>query len=185
MQYTSPPSVPALKDQKLELHCIYGGTPLPDITWSKRGSKIEGSHFTYNNYGKTLVINKVDFSDEGVYECTASNGIGSQRTHAMEVKVNAAPFWIEYPNDTNAAEGETVSFKCIASGIPEPKLQWFVNGVPIEKAPTNNRRKVEGSVLTVTDLIETVDTSVFQCNASNVHGYAFRDFYLNVLKLPP
>ncbi|XP_054168536.1 neuroglian-like isoform X2 [Oppia nitens] len=185
VQYTSPPSVPALKDQRLELHCIFGGTPLPDIVWGKRGSNLEGSRFTFNNYGKSLVINKVDFSDEGVYECTASNGIGSQKSHAMEVKVSSAPYWIEYPNDTNAAEGETVSFKCIASGIPEPKLQWFVNGVPIEKAPHNNRRKVEGSVLIINDLIETVDTSVFQCNASNVHGYAFRDFYLNVLKLPP
>ena len=121
----------------------------------------------------------------GVYECTASNGIGSQKSHAMEVKVNSAPFWIEYPNNTNAAEGETVSFKCVAFGVPKPTLEWFVNGIPIEKAPPNSRRKVEGSTLTVSDLIETVDTTVFQCNASNVHGYAFRDFYLNVLKLPP
>ena len=120
-----------------------------------------------------------------MYECTASNGIGSQKSHAMEVKVNSAPYWTEYPNNTNAAEGETVQFRCMASGVPEPKLQWFVNGIPIEKAPPNSRRKVDGPLLIIDDLIESVDTSVFQCNASNVHGYAFRDFYLNVLKLPP
>jgi hypothetical protein len=102
----------------------------------------------------------------------------------MEVNVQSAPYWLESPNNTNAAEGETVSFNCLASGIPEPKLQWFVNGVPMEKAPPNNRRKVEGPVLTINNLLETVDTAVYQCNASNVHGYAFKDFYLNVLKLP-
>ena len=72
LQYVSPPSVPALKGQKLELHCIFGGTPLPDIVWSKRNSKLDGSHFTFNNYGKTLVINKVDFSDEGSYHLIVS-----------------------------------------------------------------------------------------------------------------
>lgn len=44
--YVSPPNVPALRGQKLELHCIYGGTPLPDITWRKRGGSIEGPRYT-------------------------------------------------------------------------------------------------------------------------------------------
>lgn len=121
----------------------------------------------------------------GTYECTASNGVGSQISHAIQVTVQAAPFWVAAPNNTNAAEGEMVRFECIASGNPEPKLQWFVNGDPIEKASKNPRRKVEGNILTIENLIETQDTAVYQCNASNVHGYAFRDFYLNVLKLPP
>ena len=67
LQYVSPPSMPALKGQRLELHCIFGGTPLPDIVWSKRNGQLSGSHFTFTNYGKTLVINKVDLSDGGSY----------------------------------------------------------------------------------------------------------------------
>lgn len=39
-------------------------------------------------------------------------------------------------------------------------------------------------MLVLNDLLKT-DTAVYQCNASNVHGYAFKDFYLNVLALPP
>ena len=64
-QYVSPPLVPALREQRLELHCIFGGTPLPDVVWRKRSGSLEGSHYTYVNYGKTLVINKVEYSDEG------------------------------------------------------------------------------------------------------------------------
>ena len=29
--------------------------------------------------------------------------------------------------------------------------------------------------------VEQTDHMVFQCNASNIHGYVFADFYLNVL----
>lgn len=46
------------------------------------------------------------------------------------------------------------------------------------------RRTLEGNTLTITNLIKR-DTAVFQCNASNTHGYAFKDFYLNVIALPP
>lgn len=182
--YLSPPNVPALRGQRLELHCIYGGTPLPDITWRKRGGSIEGSRYTFTNYGKTLQILRVDFQDEGTYECTASNGIGSQQSHAMSVVVQAAPYWLRVPNNTNAAEEESVTFQCSAGGVPDPKLQWFVNGLPLEKSPINTRRKVEGNTMTIVNLMKT-DTAVYQCNSSNVHGYAFQDFYLNVLALPP
>ena len=40
----------------------------------------------------------------------------------------ATPYWIKAPNNTNAAEDETVRFECEASGEPEPSVQWFVNG---------------------------------------------------------
>lgn len=33
----------------------------------------------------------------------------------------------------------------------------------------------------IIERLEKSDTAVYQCNASNVHGYAFKDFYLNVL----
>ena len=182
--YTSPPSVPALRGQKLELHCIFGGTPLPDITWRKRGGSIEGSRYTFVNFGKTLQIQRVDFQDEGTYECTASNGIGSQQSHAMRIQVQAAPYWIKVSNNTNAAEEESTKFECRAGGVPDPKLQWLVNGIPIEKASLNSRRKVEGNTLIIKNLIKS-DTAVYQCNASNVHGYSFQDFYLNVLSMAP
>ena len=44
----------------------------------------------------------------------------------------------------------------------------------------------DGRKLTITDLCKTcshgqTDLMVIQCNASNVHGYAFAEGYLNVL----
>ncbi|UXI20068.1 DNA repair protein [Sarcoptes scabiei] len=180
-QYVSPPNVPALKGKRLDLFCVFGGTPIPEVTWVKRNGRIRDGVIK-TNYGKTLTFPKVEFSDEGIYECTASNGAGSIQTHAMEVVVSSVPYWIEVPNNTNAADTETVKFKCAAAGIPEPKLQWFKNG---DKLVPNDRVRVNGNELIISSVQEIVDTAVYQCNASNVNGYAFRDFYLNVLKLPP
>ncbi|UYV67407.1 CHL1 [Cordylochernes scorpioides] len=183
-QYTSPPNMLALRGRPLEMSCIFGGTPLPDIEWSRKGGQLVSGRYTMVNYGKTLHIRNVDFEDEDTYECKASNGVGYPKTHAIKITVQSAPFWLASPNDTNAAEGEAVRFECKASGIPEPRLQWFVNGQPIEKVAPNPRRKVEGNILTLENL-DKMDTAVYQCNASNVHGYAFKDFYVNVLALPP
>ncbi|XP_023211020.1 neuroglian-like [Centruroides sculpturatus] len=183
-QYVSPANIVALRNKPLELFCIFGGTPLPTITWKKRGGKLPTGRIAYKNYGKTLNIRRVDFQDEGTYECVADNDVGIPQTHTMAVTVQASPYWLTSPNDTNAAEEEVVKFECNAKGIPEPTLKWFVNGVPLEDAEPNPRRKIDGNMLTIENL-EKTDTAVYQCNASNVHGYAFADFYLNVLALPP
>lgn len=182
-QYLSPPLVPALRGQKLLLHCIYGGTPLPDVVWRKKGGSLEGNRFSYQNFGKTLVIFKVDDQDEGTYECTASNGHGSQLSHAITVTVSSAPYWIRAPENTNAAQDESVQFDCLAEGKPKPNLEWLLNGQPlnVQKRPS---LRIDGSTLYIESLKKS-DMGVYQCNASNIHGYAFRDFFLNVLNLPP
>lgn len=56
-------------------------------------------------------------------------------------------------------------------------INYFLS---FSEAQYNPRRKLEGNVLTIAEL-EKSDTAVYQCNASNVHGYSFKDFYLNVL----
>lgn len=184
--YVSPPNIVALRDQKLELSCIFGGTPLPQIVWSKKGGSLQNSRVTYTNYGKTLKIRKADFQDEGTYVCTASNGVGTPKSQSMAVTVQAAPYWINAPNNTNGAEDETVTFECVAGGIPAPEVEWFMNGVPMKDVKPNPRRRLDKSanILSI-EALKKSDTAVFQCNASNIHGYVFRDFYLNVLALPP
>ena len=37
----------------------------------------------------------------------------------------------------------------------------------------------------LSDLMKDKDTAVFQCNASNIHGYVFSNTYLNVLAESP
>ncbi|XP_067134439.1 neuroglian-like [Centruroides vittatus] len=183
-QYISPVENIALQNHSLELHCIFGGTPMPHVIWSKIGGIIDFPRHQFDQYGRTFRISSVTIDDNGVFECMVSNGNGRREVHAMIVTVQSKPSWIETPNNTHAGVGESVKFVCKAEGIPEPKLEWFVNGEPIEKALPNSRRTIQGDTLSI-EKLQKFDTAVYQCNASNIYGYAFRDFYLNVVDVPP
>ncbi|XP_035711576.1 neuroglian-like [Folsomia candida] len=61
--YVTKPHVVALKGGSASLWCIPSGTPLPKVSWIKKGSPLPPG-IEYLNYGKTLKINNVDFSDE-------------------------------------------------------------------------------------------------------------------------
>lgn len=97
---------------------------------------------------------------------------------------SAAPYFTKEPEIVNAAEGETVTFQCEASGVPLPKIEWIHNGLPISKAPYNPRRKVTVNSITI-EKLDKLDTGNYGCNATNSIGYVYVDVYVNVLALAP
>ncbi|XP_031441063.1 nectin-4 [Clupea harengus] len=69
-----------------ELNCVSGGNPKPNnFTWSRKGGSLpEGVELTPEGtlkFGRAL-----SQSDDGIYQCTASNSVGSGRAE-MEIKV--------------------------------------------------------------------------------------------------
>lgn len=100
--------------------------------------------------------------------------------------LSAIPYFEKEPEIENRAEGETATFYCEAGGRPPPKQYWIYNGMPIEEAPYNPRRIVEPNRIIIKNLTKA-DTGNYGCNATNVHGYVYKDVYVNVLgkyKLP-
>ena len=56
--------------------CSVTGNPLPSVVWTKDGSyTFPTGYLTDNN--NTLIIERVQQEDAGVYNCTASNIVGS------------------------------------------------------------------------------------------------------------
>jgi len=45
----------------------------------------------------------------------------------------AAPFWAEKPTSQDVVENDKVTFRCRGDGIPEPRIQWLINGVPLTR----------------------------------------------------
>jgi neuronal cell adhesion molecule len=80
----------------------------------------------------------------------------------------------------NAAEDETVEFKCEAKGVPKPAIQWIYNGQPIDQAPPNTRRRVQANRIIIERIVKG-DTGNYGCNATNSIGYVYKDVYVNVL----
>ncbi|XP_020282519.1 neuroglian isoform X2 [Pseudomyrmex gracilis] len=184
-QYVTRKNEVALRGKKVELYCIFGGTPLPQIVWSKNGHSILPSEkITQGNYGKSLIIKHVNFEDEGTYTCEASNGVGTAQSYSINLQVMAVPYFTIEPEFVNAAEDETVEIRCEASGVPVPEIKWIHNGKPISKAPPNSRRKVTSNSIIIEKLVKT-DTGNYGCNATNSLGYVYKDVYINVLALEP
>lgn len=125
-QYVTRKNEVALRGKRVEMYCIYGGTPLPQTVWSKNGKPLHWSdRITQGNYGKSLIIRHATFEDAGSYTCDVSNGVGNAQSYSINLVVNAIPYFTVEPEIQNAAEDETAEFRCEASGVPEPEIKWY------------------------------------------------------------
>ncbi|XP_030004812.1 neuronal cell adhesion molecule a isoform X3 [Sphaeramia orbicularis] len=172
-----------LRGETLELECIAEGLPTPEISWQKDGGELPTSRLSYQNFKKTLKISEVNEGDAGDYRCTATNSLGTAH-HVIKVTVKAAPFWVSAPRNLILAPNETGILTCRVGGVPKPKINWFVNGVPIENAPEDHSRKVDDDTVILSN-VQSGSSAVYQCNASNEFGYLIANAFVNVLAEPP
>jgi len=81
--------------------------------------------------------------------------------------ITVAPGLMEYPKNQLTIEGSNVTFSCVASGVPWPRISWTINGTAINV--TANPRinlTADGQQLTVTNVNRT-DSGEYRCVASN------------------
>uniref|UniRef100_A0A671RSV4 Neural cell adhesion molecule L1 n=1 Tax=Sinocyclocheilus anshuiensis TaxID=1608454 RepID=A0A671RSV4_9TELE len=172
-----------LRGEILEMECIADGLPTPAISWVKRNSEIPSGRASFLSFDKTLRITDVSEADAGEYRCIANNRHGSVH-HTIRVTVNAAPYWISAPRNLVLAPKEMGIITCQAAGHPKPSIRWLMNGLPIENAPKDPSRSVEGDTLIFSE-VQTGSSAVYQCNASNQYGYLLSNAFVNVLAEPP
>uniref|UniRef100_A0A8C1RAE1 Neural cell adhesion molecule L1 n=1 Tax=Cyprinus carpio TaxID=7962 RepID=A0A8C1RAE1_CYPCA len=172
-----------LRGEQLLLECIAAGVPTPTIDWFKRGADLPSTKVKIENFSKTLRIFNVSEEDSGDYTCMASNKIGSIR-HSVEVQVKAAPYWLDKPTNLVLAPEENGRLVCRARGNPKPTIQWLVDGEPIESSVPNPNRQVLGDTI-LFHSVQIGSSSVYQCNASNEHGYLLANAFVNILDLAP
>ncbi|XP_073523124.1 neurofascin isoform X10 [Phyllobates terribilis] len=171
-----------LRDEDLLLECIASGVPTPDIMWYKKGGELPIQKLKFENFNKTLRISQVSEEDSGEYFCQASNRMGSIR-HTISVRVKAAPFWLDKPKDLILAPGENGRLVCRANGNPKPTIQWLMNGEPISATDPNPNFEVAGDTIIFRE-VQSGNSAVFQCNASNAHGYLLANAFINILDVP-
>ncbi|XP_005989278.1 neurofascin homolog (chicken) a isoform X2 [Latimeria chalumnae] len=172
-----------LRGEDLYLECIASGVPTPNIMWFKKGGELPSKKTKFENYNKTLRIVAVSEEDSGEYFCLALNKMGSIR-HTISVRVKAAPYWLAKPSNLVLSPGEDGKLECQANGSPKPTIQWLVNGEPIESAPVNPSRAVTGDTIIFRDA-QIGSSAVYQCNASNEHGYLLANAFVSILDVAP
>uniref|UniRef100_A0AAQ4QUN9 Neurofascin homolog (chicken) a n=1 Tax=Gasterosteus aculeatus aculeatus TaxID=481459 RepID=A0AAQ4QUN9_GASAC len=137
----------------------------------------------FDNYNKTLKIINVSEEDAGEYVCMANNHLGSIR-HSIFVQVKAAPYWLDKPSNAVLAPEENGRLVCRANGNPKPNIQWLINGQPIESTPHSTSRQMLGDTI-IFRSVQMGSSAVYQCNASNQHGYLLANAFVSVLDMPP
>ncbi|XP_041835723.1 neurofascin homolog (chicken) a isoform X9 [Melanotaenia boesemani] len=172
-----------LRDEKLQLECIAAGLPTPTIKWFKRGAELPARKVKLENHNKTLKIIGVSEEDAGEYVCLANNHLGSIH-HSIFVQVKAAPYWLDKPSNLVLAPDENGRLVCRATGNPKPNIQWLINGQPLETAPPYPNREVLGDTI-IFRSVQIGSSAVYQCNASNQHGYLLANAFVSVLDMPP
>ncbi|XP_041514217.1 neuronal cell adhesion molecule isoform X29 [Microtus oregoni] len=172
-----------LRGNVLSLECIAEGLPTPIIYWIKEDGTLPVNRTFYRNFKKTLQITQVTEADSGNYQCIAKNPLGAVH-HTIAVTVKAAPYWIAAPQNLVLSPGENGTLICRANGNPKPRIAWLTNGVPIEIAPEDPSRKIDGDTIIFSNVQERL-SAVYQCNASNEYGYLLANAFVNVLAEPP
>ncbi|XP_062268227.1 neurofascin homolog (chicken) a isoform X3 [Platichthys flesus] len=171
------------RDEQLLLECIAAGLPTPTVKWFKKGGDLPGHKVKFQNFNKTLKIISVSEEDAGEYVCMANSHLGSIR-HSIFVQVKAAPYWLDKPTDMVLAPDENGRLVCRANGNPKPNIQWLINGQLIDSSPPNPNRQVLGDTILFRS-VQMGSSAVYQCNASNQHGYLLSNAFVSVLDMPP
>ena len=70
-------AVTAIAGSSTTLRCMASGNPTPAQNWTRNGASISDSRFLIQSEGSELVVQNVMETDQGQYQCIASNPAGS------------------------------------------------------------------------------------------------------------
>lgn len=186
-QYVTPEATVALMGDDIELVCIFGGKPVPQITWKRDGQALQtGYRLSRGRNGKSIELRSVAFNDTGSYTCQAANGVGPMQNHTIHLDVQSKPTILGESTSMvkMASEGDDVTFECKVEGVPKPDVEWQFNSAPLRNSPPNPRRVISGDSLTIVGVLKS-DVGSYGCLANNVHGTAMRQGILSVSSVPP
>jgi hypothetical protein len=107
----------------LELRCEASGFPRPTIEWKRSNSESSGAdaaslseRATIRQAGALLVIERVQFEDEGEYLCVAENQMGLVEQRAWVGVYEKPSFVRRMPNVTVGVENKPLTIECSARG---------------------------------------------------------------------
>ncbi|XP_052434740.1 carcinoembryonic antigen-related cell adhesion molecule 5 [Carassius gibelio] len=126
-------------NQPFTLTCTASGD-VQNIQWMKNGTKIYSDNrisFTANN--SVLNFNPLTLSDNGLYQCLASNAVNNMTSAAYNLQVFYGPRDTTISGPTVGAIGRNVTFSCSANSNPPSRYSWFLNSTKVGEGPVLTR----------------------------------------------
>ncbi|XP_078292959.1 receptor-type tyrosine-protein phosphatase delta isoform X25 [Panthera onca] len=173
--------------------CAASGNPDPEITWFKDFLPVD----TSNNNGRikqlrsggtpirgALQIEQSEESDQGKYECVATNSAGTRYSAPanLYVRVRRVPprFSIP-PTNHEIMPGGSVNITCVAVGSPMPYVKWMLGA---EDLTPEDDMPIGRNVLELNDVRQSAN---YTCVAMSTLGVieAIAQITVKALPKPP
>uniref|UniRef100_A0A3Q3LC98 CEA cell adhesion molecule 1 n=1 Tax=Mastacembelus armatus TaxID=205130 RepID=A0A3Q3LC98_9TELE len=132
----SPANGPAILNNPFTLQCEVTG-PLGSIQWWRNDQLITSGNATFfHNDNKTLVLNPVYRSDNGVYQCQALNAVSNLTSSPYTVYVNYGPEDPVITGPNVAKTGDNITLTCSALSYPPSCYEWYFNSSVVANTST-------------------------------------------------
>ena len=95
--------------------------------------KVTSTKLSENETEVILAISGLQASDAGLYKIEAANKCGTSSTESTLI-VRGEPVFTRTPQEITIAEKKNVKFDCEVIGLPQPTLEWYKDGVLLEKS---------------------------------------------------
>ncbi|XP_053715418.1 receptor-type tyrosine-protein phosphatase delta-like isoform X28 [Synchiropus splendidus] len=174
--------------------CAASGNPDPDITWFKDFLPVN----TTNNNGRikqlrsggtpirgALQIEQSEESDQGKYECVATNNDGTRYSAPANLYVRelrevrrVPPRFSIPPTDNEIMPGGSVNITCVAVGSPMPYVKWMLGA---EDLTPEDDMPIGRNVLELTDVRQSAN---YTCVAMSTLGVIEAVAQITVKALP-
>ncbi|KAK7074280.1 hypothetical protein SK128_018951, partial [Halocaridina rubra] len=112
-------------------NCSPEGFPQDTVTWLKDGEPLEVSERVRIMRERTVVVQDVQRTDRGMYQCLVSNLEGTAQGSAQLKLGDAAPQWLNTSGPRVLSPGDSVTLVCVVQGSPPPALSWTLRGLPV------------------------------------------------------
>ncbi|XP_072042754.1 receptor-type tyrosine-protein phosphatase S-like [Amphiura filiformis] len=143
------------KHRQAVMSCAATGTPDPEILWLVNMLPVDtSSDRIHISDTFTLTIDNADESDQGSYQCAASNSAGTRYSYSANLYVRerrVPPTFTIEPVNMEVVPGGSVNLTCVAEGNPIPMVKWTHGGMDL----TTGELPIGRNVLQLTNIEET------------------------------
>uniref|UniRef100_A0A8C2BHI5 protein-tyrosine-phosphatase n=1 Tax=Cyprinus carpio TaxID=7962 RepID=A0A8C2BHI5_CYPCA len=169
--------------------CAASGTPDPEITWFKDFLPIDThthGRIKQLRSGGTpirgaLQIDQSEETDQGKYECVATNSEGTRYSTPANLYVRVRripPRFSVPPMDYEIMPGGSVNISCQAVGVPMPYVKWMLGA---EDLTPEDDMPIGRNVLELTDVRQSAN---YTCVAMSTLGVIETVAQITVKALP-
>lgn len=144
------------------------GHPEPTLQWKRNGHVIdlEATKRITLVDGGNLMISDVRQTDQGKYQCVATNMVGARESKVAALTVHVKPFFHLVPLNQTILTDQTAEFACRVGGDPLPEILWRRND---GKMPIGRAHILDNKSLRI-ERVTAQDQGVYICDAENGVG---------------